>query len=318
MLAAALVGPRDSDEQVSKNLANIIYPVLATPKLDGIRCVTIPGERKPGDKCKPVCRSLLDVPNEHIRDLIATFPVGLDGEIMTYSERDLFDGAGVAPPRRFNDILSDVMNRVGRPNFKFHVFDSNVYEHSEISLNYADRVKMLMSLELPHYVEKVLPTRCNNSDELQAFMSLSLQQGHEGICFRSMLSCPYKFGRSTLRQQWLIKWKLFATSEAKIIGFEQEYENLNKPKEDLLGHQVRSSHQDNMFPKGTLGSFICETEDGVQFNVGTGFTASMRLDYWNRREELLGKLVTYKHQGHGAKTAPRIPVFVGIRPLIDL
>ena len=331
MLAAPLVGPRDSEEQLLQNLKNVTYPVLATPKLDGIRCVTLPGalvplptplgqqsELRPMDHIsKPVCRSLKEVPNDHIRDTLATLPPGFDGEIMTYSERDLFDG--IIRPRAFNDIQSDVMAHAGHPNFKFHVFDMldpNIHEDGP-RINYEDRVRNLESAKMPDFVVKVLPTVCRNIEELQDFMSQCIRDGHEGVCFRRSMHCPYKFGRSTLREGWLVKWKLFETSEATIIGFEEEMHNNNPAAKNLVGNLARPSHQENMIPKNRLGSFICQVGD-VQFKIGTGFTADMRIEFWNQRESLLGKLVTFRSQGHGAKTAPRIPVFVGIRSKIDM
>ena len=74
-----------------------------------------------------------------------------------------------------------------------------------------------------------------------------------------------------------------------------------------------------MVGKGRLGAFIVTTgPDQVEFKIGTGFTADQRQDYWNRRDELLEKTVTFKHQVFGANEAPRIPVFVGIRSALDM
>lgn len=320
MLAASLVTPRDTEETLLNNLKALHFPVLATPKLDGIRCITTPGATvgRPELLSHPVCRSLKSVPNNYVRDLIATLPPGLDGEILTYSERDLFDGKN--QPRNFHEIQSDVMSVQGRPTFKFHVFDADIYNH----LNYHERANVHLALrhDLPDFCIKVLPTTCRTIEDLQAFMSLSIQQGHEGICFRSSMHCPYKYGRSTLRQEWLVKWKLFETSEAIIVGFEEEMHNENLGYKGLLGQLERSSHQENMTPKGRLGSFIVKlngiSSEGETFRIGTGFTADMRIEFWQKRDELLGKTVTFKHQAYGAKNAPRIPVFVGIRSEIDV
>ena len=320
ILAAPLVRPTDSEDMLLWSLKQLEYPVLATPKLDGIRCITIPGVRVGHilDVSTPVCRSLKPVPNEYVRDLVSQCPSGLDGELMTYSERDLLDQGIGAKARPFNSIQSDIMNRSGVMNFKYHVFDANVYAESALSVSYRQRTEELSKMILPKFVVKVLPQLCKNADELQAYMAKCIADGHEGICFRKYMYCPYKYGRSTLKQQLLIKWKLFDTSEAEIIGFEEEMQNNNVPVIGLTGYQERSSHQENMVGKNRLGAFICKTSDGIEFKVGTGFTTELRESYWNDRVNLVGQLVTYKHQGHGAKTAPRIPVFVGIRSKLDL
>jgi len=341
MLAASLVSPRDSDEMLHKQLRSLRYPVLATPKLDGIRCVTTPGaevlspiefhhfiayNQIPHNQAAiaqptsmPLCRSLKRVPNDYIRHRISTCIPYIDGEIMTYSERDLLDN--ICRPRDFHAIQSDVMAHAGRPNFKFHVFDCNIdRDSSPLLLQYTERVKMLEQLELPSFCVKVLPTRCDSPEELQAFMAKCIADGHEGICFRDMLHSPYKYGRSTFRQGWLIKWKLFATSEAVVVAFEEEMQNNNVPVIGLLGQQERSSHQENMVGKNRLGAFVVELmiDREIKFKIGTGFTDQMREEFWLNRDAMVGKIVTFKHQAYGEKEAPRIPVFAGIRSPIDM
>lgn len=43
-----------------------------------------------------------------------------------------------------------------------------------------------------------------------------------------------------------------------------------------------------------------------------------RADFWARRDSLLGQRVKFKHLEHGAKDAPRHPVFLGFRHAEDL
>jgi DNA ligase-1 len=313
MLAAAIIRPSDSDGQLDENLKSIQFPVIASPKLDGIRCVTMPWvPEKPNMLSVPVCRSLKQVPNDHIRHRASMLPPGLDGEVMTYDHQDLFIQPDEMRPRNFHAIQSDVMTMTGVPNFRFHVFDY----HDGITVRYHERLAALNKIVLPDWVVIVPQVRCRNIEDLQSFMAKSLANGHEGICFRKFDS-PYKYGRSTLKQQWLIKWKLFHTSEATIIGIEEEMHNNNPPTIGLLGHQERSSHQENLSGKDRLGALVVKMRD-IEFKIGTGFTAQQRLNLWQMQGALIGKLVTFKHQLHGAKEAPRIPVFVGIRDIRDL
>lgn len=56
-----------------------------------------------------------------------------------------------------------------------------------------------------------------------------------------------------------------------------------------------------------LGSFLVSWKD-IQFNIGSGFDKDQRIKYWNDKS-LIGKKITFKHQGLGSNGAPRFPVF---------
>lgn len=314
ILAASICKATDSEEMLDINLANLIYPVLATPKLDGIRCTTMNWVPSPGKLSAPVCRSLKQVPNDYIRERIAECPTGLDGEIMTYSHADLLDPAIGNRPRPFHNIQSDVMCVAGVPAFKYHVFDCNIRAEDR---NYCDRVRDLGEMKLPDFVVKVLPIQCRDAGELRTFFAKCLQEGHEGICFRTSLYCPYKHGRSTLREQWLIKWKKFHTAEATIIGFEEEMHNANAPMVGLLGQVERQTLRQNMHGKNRLGALVVEMGD-QKFNIGTGFSADQRENMWLAQAALLGRQVTFAYQPHGTHECPRIPVFISIRDPRDI
>jgi DNA ligase-1 len=319
LLAAAIIGPSDPEELLQERLRKLTYPVGATPKFDGIRCTTIdePGGKFPS---LPIARSMKRIPNDHIRETIAQLDPGFDGEIMTYDAGDLLDAT--QRTRGFNEVQSDVMSFGGTPLFKYHVFDCAVLSNQH---SYQNRTDMLACAELPSWCVKVLPTICNSPEELQDFMAQCIADGHEGCCFRTMNSPAWKRsskdGRSTLREQWLVKWKLFHTSEAVIIGFEEEMHNANAPVIGLKGLQERSSHRANMVGKGRLGALIVSVPgDGevTTFKIGTGFTAQQRQDLWDRRTTLIDQVVTFKSQSHGVHERPRIPIFVGIRSRVDI
>lgn len=313
MLAASQAGDMSNELFYSK----LIFPVIATPKLDGIRCSTLDLPRPPAQRSEAVCRSLKLLPNDSIRAAITTgCDPGLDGEVITYY-RDLFTPEHVRP---FNMIQGDVMSIKGSPIFKYHVFDlfnPNPPNGYRDLTQYQERLRRLDALELPSFCVKVPWTLIESLSDLLRYEAEQVAAGHEGICFRTPNS-PYKWGRSTLREGWLIKMKRFVTSEAVIIGTEEEMANNNPSAYNELGYAERSSHQANMVGKGRLGALVCATSDKQTFKIGTGFTTPMREDFWQRREELIGQIVTYKHQPHGAKELPRIPVFLGFRNKIDL
>ena len=124
----------------------------------------------------------------------------------------------------------------------------------------------------------------------------------------------YKHGRSTAKEGGLIKVKRFSDSEATILGFEEQMKNNNEKKVNELGRGQRSSHKENMIPKGTLGALVVkDTSTGVEFNLGSGFTDSVRDQLWKYKTDLIGQTVKYKYFDIGVKDAPRHPVYLGIR-----
>ena len=320
-----------SYEQKLTVLRRLYFPVLATPKFDGIRCTTtdlVPG---PGKLSVPLCRSLKQVPNLHVHGKLSELPDGLDGELLTYQRQaDLFAGPAEpitidTKPNNFHLIQSDIMSHHGTPEFRFMVFDCRVVNQPApwgAQEPYSMRIKYLELLPLPDWCIKVLPQRCENAEQLMEYNERCLANGYEGCCFRRPEGPAWKSsskdGRSTMREQWLVKMKMFETAEAVIIGAYEEMGNNNPMTLGLKGLAERSSHKANMVGKGTLGGFrVRDPQTGVEFNVGGGFNAQQRYDFWqqwlNHNETLMGKTLTYRHQPHGSKDRPRIGIFVGIR-----
>lgn len=293
MLSGTLEDPKDAK-----------FPALVTPKLDGIRCLKLGG--------KTVSRTFKLIPNRYIQAMMTIVPDDLDGELITFNA----DGS----MRTFNQIQSDVMSEDGEPNFQYWTFDY----FPDITVPYVKRMENLGKLALPPFCKKLLPWVVNNEEELLKFEEMVLGQRYEGVMLRGMNS-PYKCGRSTLREGYLLKMKRFLDSEAIVIGFIEQMENQNEATEDELGHTKRSSHKDNMVPKNTLGKFLVrELGDtpwkGEEFGVGTGegLTAELRKEIWDNRSRYLGKIITYKYQPHGIKNLPRLPIWRGFRDEKDL
>jgi DNA ligase-1 len=268
-------------------LDNIKYPVYCSPKYDGIRCVIREGIA--------LSRKLKEIPNLYISAMLKMCPDNLDGEI-------------IIPHANFNKIQSAVMSEDGEPaNFEFHVFDVIS------SKPYLERMETLKTMELPKFCKKVLPHKFDNEDDMLEYERECVDEWEfEGIMIRSP-NGPYKFGRSTAKQGYLLKLKRFTDAEAKIVGFEEMMHNENEKTKDELGHSKRSHKKAGMVPAGVLGSFTVEMADGKRFKVSTGMTAEDRATYWENRESMLGQLVKYKFQEAGAKDLPRFPVFLGIR-----
>ena len=147
-----------------------------------------------------------------------------------------------------------------------------------------------------------------------------VSEGYEGIMVRT-LNGPYKCGRSTLRESFLLKIKRWTDSEGVIVAIQEQMHNENEKQKDELGHSKRSSHQAGMTPAGTLGRFsVKEIGTDILLGVGTGLglTHELRQEIWDNRDKYIGKIITFKWQASGSKDAPRFPIFKGFRHENDL
>lgn len=268
------------------------FPYLATPKIDGIRCLNIPGSGA-------ATRTLKPIPNARIREALSCPDLeGLDGEILTYTDGKRDD---------FNTVQSKVMRRDGHPDFTFIVFDDFTLPR----MPYASRINGRKGFEHPR-AALLLPELVRNLDELDAYEARCVDDdGWEGVMLRKPDSI-YKFGRSTTREGILLKVKRFTDDEATITGVVEQMENTNIATTNALGRTERSSNKAGMIPKGTLGALSCDWK-GIAFEIGTGFNQSQRDQLWSERDSLVGAKVTFKYQGVGTHGAPRFPVFLGIR-----
>lgn len=131
---------------------------------------------------------------------------------------------------------------------------------------------------------------------------------------------PHKFGRSTVRENWLLKVKRFEDSEAVVIGYEEEYQNTNEKVTNAFGRVKRGSSQAGRVGKGTLGKLILrDLQTGVEFAAGSGLSAAQRASLWaSRHSGLNGQIWVYKHQPYGVKDKPRLPVLKGPRDKRDM
>lgn len=269
--------------------------VLASPKLDGIRCVIHP-------TLGPVSRNFKPIPNDYIRSVLSPEKLRhLDGEIVTYTDGRVDS---------FNDVSSKVMARAGEPNFKFLVFDFFLYPKAE----FVDRLVGAMNIAAygpSLFVKSVTHHHMPTVESFLRYGEQCLSEGYEGAMYRDPEG-GYKYGRSTLTESWLVKWKQFQDAEGTVIGFEERMHNANEATVDALGRTERSSHKAGMVPAGTLGALVVDTSWG-QLRIGTGFTDHQRATIWAAKSWYIGRKVTFKYQAEGSKDLPRFPVFKGWR-----
>lgn len=276
------------------DLDKIRYPVLASPKLDGIRCLVHEGVA--------VTRSLKPIKNKIIAEYLSDIDFsGFDGEIMTYVN-------GV--PDDFNTVQSKVMSADKDPGeWKFWVFD-HFHVYAGFVHRYDELLRVVSSID-DKRIERLTHIRAGYREELQRQIDQHVEQGFEGTMVRD-LNGKYKYGRSTVNEGTLLKIKAFEDDEATIIGTVELMRNRNEARTNALGHTERSSHAENKEPAGILGALRVKWRD-KEFELGTGFTQADREEMWRDREQLVGQLVTFKYQQVSHLGVPRFPVFLGMR-----
>lgn len=285
-----------------EDVSKLKFPVLASIKLDGVRCLKING--------RLFSRTLKEIPNERVQTLFADVPDGSDGELIL--------GDPTAPDAYRKTVSAVMGENHDIDGLRYFIFDNFTYDHA-----FVNRYNNLLStISRDNSCALVLHHNlCKTVEELNVLEEYLVGQGHEGIMVRSLYG-PYKQGRSTTKEGYLLKIKRFEDAEAEIVGFEERMHNGNEAKTNALGRTERSSHQENLVGRGDLGALIVKGINGtykdVEFNIGTGFNDAERKDLWERRMGLLGFPVKYKFFPLGSKDKPRFPVWLGFRDKRDM
>lgn len=301
----------------AENLSKLTFPVLATQKLDGIRCIKVGG--------KVLTRTFKEFPNRFVRSFLErVLPDGIDGEVMLNGTKT------------FQDVQSELMSYDGEPDFVFCAFD---YVKESLDKPYHERVldlkqfydtmilkyigtimvnKTAASEKLDRRIKILIPVEINSLEELSKYESLCIEKGHEGVMIRKP-DGKYKCGRATLKEGILTKIKQFVDSEARVIGFVEKLTNANPKEVNELGLTKRSHKQEGMVPANTLGAFqVVDVNTNVAFDIASGLTDALRKEIWENKEQYVNKIMTYTYQPVGIKDAPRCPVFKGFRSDLDL
>jgi DNA ligase-1 len=274
----------------------LIFPIYGAPKIDGFRCVL---------SDRPLTSRLSPFPNAHF-----------DRTLKGLLEEPLLDAEVVVGSRKGKGVLgrtsSGLTSKQGEPDFTLWCFDT-----PQVGYCKRDRLQLTQQIvdHLDHPNIRFLKHKLlHDRDELEAYLSLKLEQEYEGIMLYSPIG-DYKFGKGTLREQVMLKVKPFDTAEGRIKGWFEEEQNTNEAKREQTGKLKRSSSRAGKVGKGRLGGFILEDcKTGVEVRVGGGFTKAQRIGLWKVAQEtpelLLKKLVRYKKQRVGEKDKPRHPGFV--------
>jgi DNA ligase-1 len=272
------------------SLSDLRYPLLASPKLDGIRCIVWEGVAH--------SRNGKPLRNKFVQAWASKYH-NLDGEIIVGDPTD----------RLCLNRTHAVMAFEGEPDFNLYLFDAP--DHDGV---FRDR---LFDVTVQHIDEpRIIPVvheLVPNALELAIIEAKFLNQGYEGVMLRDP-NGPHKNGYSTLKEGWLMKLKRFLDGEAVVTGLEEAMENRNTLRQDEMGYAKRSTFAENMYPKDMIGTLICQDKEWGELRVGPGvMTHNERIALWKNPKSIVGKVIHWRSFGYGVKDRPRFARFYGIR-----
>jgi len=286
------------------DLDEIQYPLYASNKLDGIRCIFYKGQI--------LSRSLKPIVNQQLRDkfaLLAQYSLDknviLDGEIYSYE-------------LTFQEITSYVMTKnkiMDIPkHLKFYCFDCIKGENFDETFEIRNKRVSLLEQDLPDpALAIVYQDLVHSKKEVEYRFKQALKGKVEGLILRSREG-RYKCGRGTLKEGIIYKVKPFVTFDAQIKGIVQSTEvdpNAEK-KINELGRSVTSKKKDDRIAIEKASAFYVEYE-GKELKVVLAMTDEEKEEVWKNQDSYIGKWIEYKGMLIGAKDLPRHPVMIRFR-----
>jgi DNA ligase-1 len=291
-----LLAPGEDPMSFPDYFKKIQYPLLCSPKYDGIRNVVKHG------RC--LSRSGKMLPSFQVQEEFSHL-ADLDGELIEGNPTD-FDV--------YNRTQSHVMSEDKPGDLKFFVFD-NTAEHM-LNKPFYERFESILIPANATNIEIVMHELVENYDELLAFENRCLEEGFEGIMMRSPVG-HYKQGRGTFREGIIYKLKRFSDAEGVIVDIVEQMTNTNALESDELGYAKRSQAKEGLVPAGTTGRFIVDF-NGMLLDIAPGnFNHDARKLIWKTKESQIGKLLKFRYFAHGVKDKPRFPRAIGFRDISD-
>ena len=256
------------------------YPAYIQPKLDGVRCIFT----KDGAFSR-VNNKFMNV--KHIEKALETFfnkyPTAiLDGELYNHGLKDNFEKIISLVKKK---KPTDADRTEAAELVQYHVYDIANFTHA----TYENRYSMISSMLTYTYpLCKVETKVVLDYDEAVNYHKYCLKQGYEGSIYRS-ISGKYKGTRS-----WdLMKFKDFHDDEAVIVGYE-----IGKGKRE-----------------GTLGKFIMQDDEGVQFGCppGKGYNYNDLAVMLENIHDFIGQRATFTYFQKTQAGSYRHPLYKCIR-----
>ena len=283
------------------DLSTLNYPLLASTKLDGIRCIFYKGQI--------LSRSLKQIQNKQLRE---RFEV-----IRAYTEKWNFilDGEIYSPKLNFQEITHFVMTQdlgdeVLPDHLKFHCFDA--IREDKFNEEFRWRIEKTIEIfnRFSNLIELVFQIPVHSAKEVESYFEEVLKEGYEGLILRKP-SSGYKFGRLTVASGDGYKLKPFVTLDAKIVDIipaTKAKEGTEKTM-DELGHSHTSKKKDDREEVEMAGKFIVMYK-GKELGIILAMDKKEKIKVWKNKKDYIGKWIEYKCITYAIKDLPKNAVFV--------
>jgi DNA ligase-1 len=298
---------------------------IVMPKIDGCRALNIDG--------KLVGRSKKAFKNPYLTEKFSKeYLTGMDGELALGDWTDA----------RLCSITTGAVNRqkddpkegkyvADAVNVDWWLFDC--LAPGVIDLPYIERLGVLYlrvhQINLS-YVKAVPWKLVHSFEEYEALDNQFLEEGFEGTILRDP-NGMHKSGRASTTSNAYLRDKKFVDFEGIVVGLEEAMENTNEAKVNELGRTERSTHQENLVPKGMVGTILMELLKDVEFmgkiilkkgdiiRSGPGkMTHEERKYYWENPQEIIGYIGKAKFFPRGLKDKLRFCTWISFRAKEDM
>ena len=272
-------------------LENIKYPILASYKLDGIRCIFYKGQI--------LSRSLKQIQNKQLREKFEPlrqysedYNCILDGEIYS-SELTFQEITSMVMTQNFEDSKS--IKKFGKvieipDHLKFYCFDVIKDDNFELvfSVRYAENV-LKVGATFPRLAVSLYHKRIESKEEIESYFEEALNDDYEGLILRDY-DGRYKCGRGTLKEGIIYKVKPFRSFDAQITGVVQATKvNPNAEKKiNELGRSVTSKKVGDRILIEKASAFNVSYED-KELKVVIAMTDSEKEEIWKNKDSYIGR-----------------------------
>jgi DNA ligase-1 len=288
------------NEQIS--IDELPYPLLASYKYDGIRCIFKNGEM--------VSRSLKTIPNVKLHEKFEAL------KEYTRKENIIFDGELYTPEISFPELsgLCRRLDEVVPDSLNFYCFDVLTPGVESRPFRFRLEDVIVFSKHWPKIFKPVVHIMLENSTDTKHYFNGALNNGFEGLILRHPEG-KYKYGRGTLKEGLIYKLKPYITFDAKIIEVIQgtEVDPNAEKKINELGYSETSKKKGDRIPVDKACDFVVMHEGEKRLKVMIAMTDKEKKEVWKNRESYIGRWIEYKGLVVGSKDLPRHPVFLRFR-----
>ena len=283
------------------DIDTIDFPIFASTKLDGIRCIFKDGEMI-SRSLKQIKSKALQERFEHIKKLSKDTGLIFDGELYSH---------GLTFQEIAHFVMKETLVDEEVPeDMCFWCFDA--VNRNELDEHFDERVDVYTDyLKDEKYCVVVEQEVVETKEKIDKLFETNIAKGFEGLIVKDMKG-RYKCGRGTIKEGLIYKMKPFETFDLQVTGvFERMYNNTESYTNEL-GRSQKPQCKENLEPTGIAGGFVVDWEGQVMKVALTG-KEDFRRDIWTNKNDMIGRTIEIKGMLVGAKDVLRHPTFLRFR-----